>query len=106
MEAADGLETIKGRIFHEAARRFYPRTRTRAQESRLDPSLLRRMESEDERVQLRHAVAMLNENRWGQEWEVVGAELPFAIERIAPRDAGLTPWRIRPARSQSICASR
>jgi len=71
---------IKGRIFHEAAQRFYSRTGPRAPEVKVDQRSLRRMESEEDKTHLHNAVAMLNENSWGQEWEVVGTEVPFAMQ--------------------------
>ena len=69
----------KGRVFHRAAQRLYSSVSPSGARSPLNGNSLRGVKKAEDKRHLRNAVALMLENRWGPDWEIVGVECPFVV---------------------------
>ena len=69
----------KGRVFHRAAQRLYASVPPSGPRSVLNGNSLRGVKKAEDKRHLRNAVALMLENRWGSEWEIVGVECPLVM---------------------------
>ena len=69
----------KGKVFHRAAQRLYSSVPPSSARSPLNGNSLRGVKKAEDKRHLRNAVALMLENKWGPEWEIVGVERPLVM---------------------------
>ena len=69
----------KGRVFHRAAQRMYSKAPGSSARPPLNGNSLRGLTKPEDKRHLRNAVAVMVENRWGPDWEIVGVECPLVM---------------------------